>query len=107
MNKRLFFAFSAFLDEMQLDPREMIKIFMQDVSAKQKTAGKAEVNAEQKEAMVMLLYTIVSKVHKAKTTYIPFVSALLNCSEAEEEKKDVEEVLKIAFSNNDVKSFFR
>jgi len=103
MNKRLFFAFSAFLDEMQLDPREMIKIFMSDATAKQKADGKAE----QKTAMVMLLYTIVSKVHKAKTTYIPFVSALLNCSEAEAEEKDVEEVLKIAFSNNDVKSFFR
>lgn len=99
MNKRLFFAFSAFLDEMQLDPREMIKVLM-DGSAK-KTVG------VQKEAIAMLLYTIVSKVHKAKTTYIPFVSALLNCSAEEAEEKDVEEVLKIAFSNNDVKSFFR
>ena len=91
MKRKLFFAFSAFIDEMAIDPKEIAK----------NLTGK-----NQQEVGFSIVYTLLAKVHKAEKTYIPFVMALCDCTAEEAENKDVEDVLKLAFSNADVKSFF-
>ena len=91
MKRKLFFAFSAFIDEMNIDVKEIAKSMTGD---------------SQEEIGLSIMFALISKVYKAKTTYIPFVMELCSCSAEEAESKDVEDVLKIAFSNADVKSFF-
>ena len=108
MKRKLFFAFSAFMDELELelDVAELVENFKSPVAGKTKEERESAAKAKQMEYMIKLIYKIMTKIHKAKSTYIPFVCELLNCTEEEAEEKDVEDVLKIAFTNNDVKSFF-
>ena len=91
MKRKLFFAFSAIIDEMGVDIKEMTK----GITGKNK-----------EEAVFAIVFMLIAKVHKAKTTYIPFVMELCECSAEEAEEKDVEDVLKLAFTNNDVATFF-
>lgn len=91
MKRKLFFAFSALIDEMGVDIKEMMK---------------GITGQDQKEAVFAIVFMLITKVHKAKTTYIPFVMELCDCTAEEAEEKDVEDVLKLAFTNNDVATFF-
>lgn len=106
MKRKLFFAFSALLDEMELDPKELSKSIAPAIASAKKPSKDKTANPAASEAALSVIYFVLTKVHKAKTTYIPFVMEMYECTEEEAEGKDVEDVLKNAFTNGDIRSFF-